>query len=86
MGIAYNNNNNVAKNSIKKWIVSENDSNHKHYQVFYFIQLNAQLCYSRLKLTLKFYNKMLLHFSVNKPSSGSLLLCFVKVMIIKIVS
>jgi len=28
---------------------------------------------------------MLLHVLVNKPSSGSLLLCFAKVMIIKIV-
>jgi len=29
---------------------------------------------------------MLLHVQVNKPSSGSLLPCFAKVMIIKIVS
>jgi len=29
---------------------------------------------------------MLLHVSVNKPSSGSLLPCFAEVMIIKIVS
>jgi len=29
---------------------------------------------------------MLLHVSVNKPSSGSLLLCCAKVMFIKIVS
>ena len=29
---------------------------------------------------------MLLHVLVNKPTSGSLLLCFAKVMIIKIVS
>jgi len=29
---------------------------------------------------------MLLHVSVNKPSSGSLLPCFATVMIIKIVS
>jgi len=32
-----------------------------------------------------FYIKMLLHVSVNKPSSGSLLLHFAKVMFIKIV-
>jgi len=29
---------------------------------------------------------MLLHVSVNKPSPGSLLLCFAKDMVIKIVS
>jgi hypothetical protein len=52
---------------------------------FYFIQRNAQLGYSRLKL-IKIYIKMLLHVSVNKPSSESLLLCFAKVMIIKIIS
>jgi len=52
---------------------------------FLFIQLNAQLDYSRLKLTLKFYIKMLLHVLGNKPSSGSLLLCFAKVLVIKIV-
>jgi len=33
-----------------------------------------------------FYIKMLLHVSVIKPSSGSLLPCFAKVMIIKIIS
>jgi len=43
-------------------------------------------CTTRLKFTLQFYIKMLLHVSVNKPSSGSLLLCFAKVLIIKIVS
>jgi len=43
-------------------------------------------CTTRLKFTLKFYIKMLLHVSVNKPSSGSLLLCFAKVMFIKIVN
>ena len=32
------------------------------------------------------YTKMLLHVSVNKPSSGGLLPCFAKVMIIKIFS
>jgi len=48
----------------------------------FIIQLNAQLDHSRLKLTLKIYIKMLLHVSVNKPSSGSLLPCFAKVMII----
>jgi len=43
-------------------------------------------CTTRLKFTLKFYIKMLLHVSVNKPLSGSLLLCFAKVMFIKITS
>jgi hypothetical protein len=43
-------------------------------------------CTTRLKFTLKFYLKMLLHVSVNKPSSGSLLPYFAKVMYIKIVS
>jgi len=43
-------------------------------------------CTTRLKFTSKFYIKILLHVSVNKPSSGSLLLCFAKVMFIKIVS
>ena len=32
---------------------------------------------------IKTYIKMLLHVSVNKPSSGSLLPCYAKVMIIK---
>jgi len=52
---------------------------------FLFIRLNAQLDYTRLKLHIKIYIKMPLHVSVNKPSSGSLLQCFAKVMIIKIV-
>jgi hypothetical protein len=43
---------------------------------FLYIQLNAPL----------HYIKMLLHVSVNEPSSGSVLPCFAKVMIIKIVS
>jgi hypothetical protein len=51
-----------------------------------FIQLNAQLDYSKLKLALKFILKRSLHVSVNKTSSGSLLPCLAKVMIIKIVS
>jgi len=34
---------------------------------------------------MKIYIKMLLHVSINKPSSGSLLPCFDKVMIIKTV-
>ena len=42
-------------------------------------------CTTRL-FNIKIYIKMLLHVSVNKPSSGSLLLCFAKVIIIKIVS
>jgi len=53
---------------------------------FLFIQLNAQLGYSRLKTYIKIYIKMLLHVLVNKPSLGSLLPCFAKVVIIKIVS
>jgi hypothetical protein len=40
---------------------------------------------TRVKFTLKVYIKMFLHVSVNKQSSGSLLLCFAKVMFIKIV-
>jgi len=53
-----------------------------------FIQLNAQLDCSRkmLKLTLKFTLKFSYMFRFNKPSSGSLLLCFAKVIFIKIVS
>ena len=53
-----------------------------------FVQLNAQLdCYRQmLELTLKFTFKCSYMFRFNKPSSGSLLLCFVKVIIIKIVS
>ena len=53
-----------------------------------FIQLNAQLDCSRkmLKLTLKFILKFSYMFRFNKSSSGSLLLCFVKDIIIKIVS
>jgi hypothetical protein len=43
-----------------------------------FIQMNATIH--------KIYVKMFLHVSVNKPSSGTLLLCFAKVMFIKIVS
>jgi hypothetical protein len=43
-------------------------------------------CTTRLKFTLKFYIKTLLRVSVNKPSSGGLLLCFAKVMFMKIVS
>jgi len=35
---------------------------------------------------IKIYIKMLLPVSVNKPSSGILLLCYAKVMCIKIVS
>jgi len=38
------------------------------------------------KTYIKIYIKMLVHVSVNKASSGSLLPCFAKVMIIKIVS
>ena len=41
---------------------------------------------TRLKFTLKFHIKMLLHVLVNKPLSWSLMLCFAKVMFIKIVS
>jgi len=53
-----------------------------------FIQLNAKLNCSRrlLKLTLKFTLKCPYMFRFNKPSSGSLLLCFAEVLIIKIVS
>jgi hypothetical protein len=53
-----------------------------------FIQLNAQPDCSRkmLKLALKFTLKCCYMFRLNKPSSGSLLLCFAKVIIIKIVS
>jgi len=52
-----------------------------------FIQLNAQVDCSRemLKLTLKFTLKCSYMFRFNKPSSGSLLLCFAKVIIIKII-
>jgi len=39
-----------------------------------------------IKIYIKFYIKMLLHVLVNKPSSGSLLLCFAKVTFITIVS
>jgi len=51
-----------------------------------FIQLNAQLECSRkmLKLTLKFTLKRSYMFRLQKPLSGSLLLCFAKVIIIKI--
>jgi len=35
---------------------------------------------------MKIYIKTLLHISVTQPSSGSLLLCFAKVIIIKIVT
>jgi hypothetical protein len=53
-----------------------------------FIRLNAQLDCSRklLKLTLKFALKCSFMFRFNKPTSGSLLLCFAKVIIVKIVS
>ena len=69
-------------------------------RLFYINSLNAELnpiCHllalsgacpilhiSRIRV--KTYIKMLLHVSVNKPSSRSLLPCFAKVMIIKIVS
>jgi len=46
-------------------------------------------CTTRLfyiKAYIKIYIKMILHVSVNKSSSGSLLLCFAKVMVIKTVS
>ena len=36
-----------------------------------------------IKTYIKIYIKMLLHVSLNKLSSGSLLLCYAKVMIIK---
>jgi len=39
-----------------------------------------------IKTYIKIYIKMLLHVLINKPSSGSLLPCFVKVMIIRIVN
>jgi hypothetical protein len=39
-----------------------------------------------IKTYIKIYTKVFLHVSVNKPSSGSLPLCFAKVMVIKIVS
>ena len=52
-----------------------------------FIQLNTQLdCSRMLKRTLKFTLKCSYMFRFNKPSSGSLLLCFDKVIIIKTVS
>jgi hypothetical protein len=57
---------------------------HPALSSFLFIQLNAQLDYSTLKLNIKIFIKMLLHISVNKRSSGSLLPCFAKVMISKI--
>jgi len=56
-------------------------------QVFLFIQLMHN--YTALKECQNLhyiYNKMLLHVSVSKPSSGSYDLCFAKVIIIKIIS
>jgi len=52
------------------------------------IQLNTQLDCSRkmLKFTLKFILKCSYMFRFNKPSSGSLLMCFAKVITIKIIS
>jgi len=44
------------------------------------------VCGEVLKLTLKFTLKCPFMFQFNKPSSGSLLSCFAKVVIIKIVS
>ena len=52
-----------------------------------FVQLNVQLDCSRklLKLILKFALKCSYMFRLNKPTSGSLLLCLAKIIVIKIV-
>jgi hypothetical protein len=52
--------------------------------LFYPTECTTRLFY--IKTYIKIYIKKLLHVSVNKPSSGSLLLCFAEVMIIKTVS
>jgi len=70
----------------------ENGDNKEHHSTeipsLLFIQLNALLECSRkmLKLTLKSTLKCSYMFRFNKPSSGSSLLCFAKVIVIKIVS
>jgi hypothetical protein len=52
--------------------------------LFYLTQCTTRLF--EIKTYIKICSKIFLHVLVNKPSSGSLLSCFAKVMIIKIVS
>ena len=52
------------------------------YETFSFYPTECTTWLFYIKTYIKIYTKMLLHVSVNKPSSGSLLPCFAKVMII----
>jgi hypothetical protein len=56
------------------------------YQVFFIYPTECTTRLFYIKTYIEIYIGMLPHVSVNKPSSGSLLPCFAKVTIIKIVS
>jgi hypothetical protein len=56
------------------------------YQVFFIYPTECTTKLFYIKTYITIYIKILLHVSVTKPSSGSLLPCFAKVIIIKIIS
>jgi hypothetical protein len=49
--------------------------------IFYF----SNWMHNQFKTYIKIHTKMVLHISVNKPSSGSLLPCYAKVTVIEII-